>query len=53
MVHNLVDGLPIEAILKLEELKTANDGHVFGLAHPGFQGADGGAERCDHRTHVR
>lgn len=22
-------------------------------AHPGFQGADGGAERCDHRTHVR
>ena len=25
----------------------------FGKAHPGFQGADGGAERCDHRTHVR
>ena len=31
MVHNLVDGLPIEAVEKLEELKKANPGIAFGF----------------------
>lgn len=31
MVHNLVDGLPTDAILKLEALKKANTGHGFGF----------------------
>jgi hypothetical protein len=40
MVHNLVDGLPIEAVQKLESLKTANGGHGFG-----FIGLEGFEER--------
>jgi hypothetical protein len=40
MVHNLVDGLPIEAVLKLKELETANVGHGFG-----FIGMEGFEER--------
>ena len=40
MVHNLVDGLPSEAILKLKELETANAGHSFG-----FIGIEGFEER--------
>jgi hypothetical protein len=31
MVHNLVDGLPIEAVLKLDELQNINPGHGFGI----------------------
>lgn len=31
MVHNLVDGLPIEAVFKLESLKTANGTLTFGF----------------------
>lgn len=31
MVHNLVDGLPTDAILKLDALKKANTGHQFGF----------------------
>jgi hypothetical protein len=38
MVHNLVDGLPTEAILKLNELKAANTGHTFGfIGMEGFE----------------
>jgi hypothetical protein len=40
MVHNLVDGLPIEAVLKLKELEAANDGRGFG-----FIGMEGFEER--------
>jgi hypothetical protein len=40
MVHNLVDGLPIEAVLKLKELETANSNHGFG-----FVGMEGFEER--------
>jgi hypothetical protein len=40
MVHNLVDGLPIEAVLKLKELTAANLGHGFG-----FIGMEGFEER--------
>lgn len=36
MVHNLVDGLPIEAVLKLNELKVAND--KFGFGFIGIEG---------------
>lgn len=31
MVHNLVDGLPMDAVLKLEELKSTNPRYVFGF----------------------
>lgn len=31
MVHNLVDGLPIDAIVKLETLRKANTAHTFGI----------------------
>lgn len=34
-VHNLVDGLPMQAVLKLEELKKANTNHQFGFV--GFE----------------
>ncbi|MHB8270945.1 ABC-three component system protein [Bradyrhizobium sp.] len=38
MVHNLVDGLPADAILKLEALKQANKAHVFGfIGMEGFE----------------
>jgi hypothetical protein len=38
MVHNLVDGLPAEAILKLKELEGANSGHTFGfIGMEGFE----------------
>jgi hypothetical protein len=38
MVHNLVGGLPVEAILKLEELKLADDKREFGfLGLEGFE----------------
>jgi hypothetical protein len=40
MVHNLVDGLPTEAILKMEEMRQANANIKFG-----FIGADGFVER--------
>ena len=40
MVHNLVDGLPTEAVLKLNELKDANANHGFG-----FIGMEGFEER--------
>jgi hypothetical protein len=40
MVHNLVDGLPVEAVLKLEELKKANSSKKFG-----FIGLEGFRER--------
>jgi ABC-3C protein len=40
MVHNLVDGLPIEAVLKLKELEAANISHSFG-----FIGIEGFEER--------
>jgi hypothetical protein len=40
MVHNLVDGLPIAAVEKLEELKKANKGIKFG-----FVGLEGFEER--------
>lgn len=33
-VHNLVDGIPIEAVVKLEELKVANGHHRFGMFGP-------------------
>jgi hypothetical protein len=36
MVHNLVDGLPMDAILKLEALKQANKSHAFA-----FMGMEG------------
>jgi hypothetical protein len=36
MVHNLVDGLPADAILKLEALRKANQDHIFG-----FMGLEG------------
>lgn len=39
MVHNLVDGLPVEAISKLDELKKANPGIVFGFI--GLEGIEG------------
>jgi len=38
MVHNLVDGLPSDAILKLEALKLANKAYAFGfLGMEGFE----------------
>jgi hypothetical protein len=38
MVHNLVDGLPTDAILKLEALKQANSKHAFGfIGMEGFE----------------
>lgn len=38
MVHNLVDGLPIEAVLKLKELETANVNLGFGfIGMEGFE----------------
>jgi hypothetical protein len=38
MVHNLVDGLPIEAVLKLKELERANSNHGFGfIGMEGFE----------------
>ncbi|MFZ2069366.1 MAG: ABC-three component system protein [Xanthobacteraceae bacterium] len=38
MVHNLVDGLPTDAILKLDELKVTNKGHKFGfIGMEGFE----------------
>lgn len=38
MVHNLVDGLPADAILKLEALKKANKNHAFGfIGMEGFE----------------
>jgi hypothetical protein len=40
MVHNLVDGLPTDAILKLDELRTANAERKFG-----FVGLEGFEER--------
>ena len=40
MVHNLVDGLPIEAVLQLDELKKNNASHGFG-----FIGMEGFEER--------
>jgi hypothetical protein len=40
MVHNLVDGLPVEANLKLEELRQANPARTFG-----FIGLEGFHER--------
>jgi hypothetical protein len=40
MVHNLVDGLPIEAVVKLKELETANGALKFG-----FIGIEGFEER--------
>jgi hypothetical protein len=40
MVHNLVDGLPIEAVQTLKELETANVGRAFG-----FIGMEGFEER--------
>ena len=48
MVHNLVDGLPVEATLKLEELRQANPTKTFG-----FIGLEGihqrilGLPQCD------
>lgn len=39
MVHNLVDGLPVEAISKLDELRKANPGIVFGFI--GLEGIEG------------
>lgn len=33
-VHNLVDGIPIEAVVRLEELKAANGHHRFGMFGP-------------------
>ncbi len=39
MVHNLVDGLPVEAISKLDELKKANPGITFGFV--GLEGIEG------------
>lgn len=38
MVHNLVDGLPVEAITKLDELKKANPGITFGFV--GIEGIE-------------
>jgi hypothetical protein len=35
---------------KTVRLDYAQDGIISTKAHPGFQGADGGAERCDHRV---
>ncbi len=32
VTHNLVDGLPIEAVLKLQEMEKANPGVTFGFA---------------------
>jgi len=46
MVHNLVDGLPIEAVEKLEELKANNAGIQFG-----FIGLEGFESRIDELTH--
>lgn len=38
MVHNLVDGLPTDAILKLEALRAANKQHEFGfIGMEGFE----------------
>jgi hypothetical protein len=38
MVHNLVDGLPIEAVVKLKELEAANTSHSFGfIGMEGFE----------------
>jgi hypothetical protein len=40
MVHNLVDGLPADAILKLDALKQANKTHTFGfIGMEGFEAA--------------
>lgn len=40
MVHNLVDGLPTDAILKLDALKQANKAHTFGfIGMEGFEAA--------------
>ncbi|WP_201861413.1 ABC-three component system protein [Microvirga soli] len=37
-VHNLFDGLPVEALIKLKELETANRNHRFGAIGPqGFE----------------
>lgn len=50
MVHNLVDGLPTDAILKLEALKKANTGHSFGfVGMEGFEATIFGlpAEKID------
>jgi hypothetical protein len=46
MVHNLVDGLPIEAVEKLEALGTSNPSRKFG-----FIGLDGFRERVFSLTH--
>jgi hypothetical protein len=40
VVHNLVDGLPVEAVMKLDELKKANATYTFG-----FIGLEGFEER--------
>jgi hypothetical protein len=45
MVHNLVDGLPVEAVEKLNELKEANPDIQFG-----FIGLEGFEERVDQLT---
>ena len=52
MVHNLVDGLPIEAVEKLEELEVNNPGLVFGLV--GLEGLEAciGALTRDQRVEL-
>lgn len=45
MVHNLVDGLPVEAISKLEELKKSNPGIVFGFV--GLESIEGRIVQLD------
>jgi len=46
MVHNLVDGLPIEAIEKLEQLKIKNPSIKFGFI--GFEGFESRVFQLDH-----
>lgn len=45
MVHNLVDGLPVEAIEKLEELKNSNSGIGFGFV--GLEGFEARIDKLD------
>lgn len=45
MVHNLVDGLPVEAISKRDELKKANPSIVFGFV--GLEGIEGQIAQLD------
>ena len=48
MVHNLVDGLPVEATLKLEELRRANPTKTFGfIGLEGFYERILGLPQCD------